>query len=120
MKSVFVSNIESDSLKNTMFREVLYTTKKMQLVIMSLKPMEDIGIEVHKDVDQFIRIEKGKGIAELDGKKYKLEDGVALVIPAGIQHNITNMSRTVPMKLYTIYVPPEHKDGTKQKNKPSK
>jgi mannose-6-phosphate isomerase-like protein (cupin superfamily) len=116
--SVFVSNIEQDTLKNNLFRNVLFTTKQTQLVIMSLKPQEDIGMETHAHTDQFIRVEKGKGIADLNGKKYKLEDGSAVVIPAGTRHNIINMSRSEPMKLYTIYTPPEHDPHRKDVNKP--
>lgn len=114
----FVNNIEQLTQQNDFFRKVLYTTPKTQLVVMSLKPSEDIGMETHPNTDQFIRIEKGKGVVELNGEKSKLEDGVAVVIPAGTKHNITNMSRSQPMKLYTIYTPPEHKPGTQQIDKP--
>lgn len=116
---VFVSNIEQDTLKNDLFRNVLFTTKQTQLVVMSLKPQEDIGMETHDHTDQFIRVEKGKGIADLNGKKYKLKDGSAVVIPAGTQHNIINMSRTKPMKLYTIYNPPNHDPHRRDVNKPN-
>jgi len=90
----------------------------MQLVLMSIKVGSDIGMEVHKTVDQFIRVERGSGITILDNKKYKLSDGDAIVIPAGVVHNIINVSKTEPLKLYTIYTPPNHKHGTIQKNKP--
>lgn len=119
MGDVFVGDIEQLTLKNNNFRKVLFTSKYSQLVVMTLKKGEDIGLEMHKKVDQFIRIEKGTGVALLNGKKYKLSDGVAVVIPAGTVHNIINTSKTVPMKLYTIYTPPQHKPGTIVKNKPA-
>ena len=118
MKDVFVGNIETLTLKNNNFRKVIFTAKHMQLVLMTLKKGEDIGMETHKNVDQFIRVEKGVGVAILNGKKYKLEDGSAVVIPAGVEHNIVNTSKVNPLKLYTIYTPPEHEDGIIQKNKP--
>jgi mannose-6-phosphate isomerase-like protein (cupin superfamily) len=118
MKAQFVDNIEEIAIKNTNFRKVLSTTKHNQLVVMSLKQSEDIGMEIHKDVDQFFRIEKGRGKAILNGKEFKLKDGIALVIPAGTQHNIINTSKVNPLKLYTIYSPPQHKPGTINKNKP--
>jgi len=118
MKDVFVKNIEDITLKNANFRKVLFTAKHMQLVVMSLKVGTDIGAEVHKHTDQFIRVESGVGIAILGDKKYKLKDGFAIVIPAGTYHNIVNVSKTEPLKLYTIYTPPEHKPNTIQKNKP--
>lgn len=117
-KKVFVGDIEEITLKNNNFRKVLFTGKKSQLVVMSLKPTEDIGMETHKTVDQFIRIEQGNGYAILNGKKYKLSDGSAVVIPAGTNHNIVNTSKTSKMKIYTIYSPPQHPDGTVMKNKP--
>lgn len=106
----YVTNIEKDSLENENFRKVLYTAKNSQLVVMSLKPMEDIGMETHQ-LDQFIRMEKGTGKAVLNGKEYELTDGFAVVIPAGTEHNIINTSETEEMKLYTVYSPPNHKDG---------
>jgi len=106
----YVTNIENDSLENPNFRKVLYTAKNSQLVLMSLKPKEEIGAEVHT-LDQFIRIEKGTGKAVLDGAEHPLEDGSAVVIPAGTNHNIINTSDSEEMKLYTIYSPPEHQDG---------
>ena len=118
MNSIFVDNIETLTLKNNNFRKVLNTTKKSQLVLMSLKATENIGLETHKDVDQFIRIEKGNGVAILNDKMYKIKDGSAIVIPAGTKHDIINLSKKLPMKLYTIYTPPEHKPNTIQKNKP--
>jgi mannose-6-phosphate isomerase-like protein (cupin superfamily) len=98
-------------MENNNFRKVLFTAKHSQLVVMSLKPNEDIGEEVHH-LDQFIRVESGEGKAILDGEEHPLSDGTAIVIPEGVKHNIVNTSPTEPMKLYTIYSPPEHKDGT--------
>ncbi len=111
------TNIEKKSLENGHFREVLFTGPYSQLVVMSLAPGEDIGMEVHDDVDQFIRVEAGEGRAVLDGKEHELEDGSAVVIPAGTRHNIINGSRSEPMKLYTIYSPPQHPDGTVHRDK---
>lgn len=107
----FVSNIEEVSLANTDFRRVLYTDTNVQLVVMSLLPGEDIGAEVHQ-MDQFIRVESGEGKSVLDGVEHQLSDGFAVVIPKGTLHNIINTSLDKPMKLYTIYAPPNHKDGT--------
>jgi mannose-6-phosphate isomerase-like protein (cupin superfamily) len=105
----FVKNIESIAVKNKDFRQVLYTAKNSQLVIMALKPKEEIGMEVHK-LDQFFRVEEGTGEAVLDGVHKKISAGFAVLIPAGTNHNIVNTG-TVPMKLYTIYSPPNHRDG---------
>jgi mannose-6-phosphate isomerase-like protein (cupin superfamily) len=113
----YLINIEEKSLENTNFREVLFTGPHAQLVVMALQPGEEIGLETHDDVDQFIRVEAGHGTAVLDGKQLALEDGSAVVIPAGTQHNIVNSSKTDPLKLYTIYSPPEHPDGTVHKTK---
>ncbi|HSD57442.1 MAG TPA: cupin domain-containing protein [Methanotrichaceae archaeon] len=113
----YLTNIEKKSLENKYFREVLFTGPHSQLVVMSIAPGEDIGMETHKDVDQFIRVEAGAGKAILNGKEHNLEDGSAVVIPAGTQHNIVNSSRSEPLKLYTIYSPPEHPHGTIHKNK---
>ena len=106
----YIINIEKETLENDNFRKVLYTGKNSQLVLMSLKPSEEIGMEVHT-LDQFIRVEKGKGKAVLDGVEHALEDGSAVVIPAGTNHNIINIDVDDELKLYTIYSPPEHKDG---------
>lgn len=106
----FVINIEKASLENGYFRKVLYTTKNSQLVIMSLKPNEDIGEEVHQ-LDQFIRCESGNGKAVLDGIEHIIADGSAIVVPAGAKHNIINTSPDKPLKLYTIYSPPNHRGG---------
>jgi mannose-6-phosphate isomerase-like protein (cupin superfamily) len=109
-------NIEEKTLANEYFREVLYTAPNSQLVIMTLKAGEEIGQEKHQGHDQFIRVEAGKGVAILDGQKHMLEDGVAVVIPAGTEHNVINTS-TEPLRLYTIYSPPEHPDGTIHRTK---
>lgn len=106
----YITNIEKDSLENSNFRKVLYTAKNSQLVLMSLKPGEEIGMETHT-LDQFFRVEQGEGKAILDGVEHKIEDGSAVVIPAGTNHNIINTSLDKEMKLYTIYSPPEHQDG---------
>ena len=105
-------NIEEKTIENSDFRRVLYTTAKSQLVLMSLKPGEDIGEEVHPDNDQFIRVEKGTGEAVIDGKTHAIEDGSAIVVPAGASHNIINTSDEDALKIYTIYSPAHHKDGT--------
>jgi mannose-6-phosphate isomerase-like protein (cupin superfamily) len=104
-------NIEAKTLAGNNFREVLYTTQRSQLVIMTLQPGEEIGLERHEGHDQFIRVEAGQGVAILDGEQHKLEDGVAVVIPAGTEHNVINTSSSEPMRLYTLYTPPEHPDG---------
>jgi len=112
----YVVDIEKVTKENKNFRKVLYTAKNSQLVVMSLRPGEEIGGEVH-ELDQFIRIEKGKGKAVLDGVEHKIEDDYAIVIPAGARHNIINTSKDKEMKLYTIYSPPEHRDGVVHKTK---
>lgn len=104
----YISNIERDTQENGNFRKVLYTAKNSQLVLMSLKPGEDIGEEVHT-LDQFFRVEKGEGKAVLDGVESEISDGLAVVVPAGAKHNIINTGAG-EMKLYTIYSPPDHKD----------
>lgn len=106
----FVDNIEKLTEENENFRKVLYTAKFSQLVVMNLKPMEEIGMEVHT-LDQFLRIEKGTGKTILDGVEHEISDGYAVVVPAGTQHNIINTSPDQPMKIYTVYSPPNHKDG---------
>lgn len=113
----FKSNIEKDTLGNNDFRHVLYTGKHSQLVLMKLKPGEEIGEEVHKTVDQFFRFEKGEGLVSVDSTRYRVVDGDAVIVPAGAKHNVTNTSRTADLKLYTIYSPPEHQDGTIRKTK---
>lgn len=107
----FVSNIEKDTLDNKNFRKVLYTAKHSQLVLMSLAPKEEIGMEVHPDNDQFFRIEKGQGKCIIDGNEYEIKDGTAVIVPAGSQHNVINVSESDELKLYTIYSPAHHQDG---------
>jgi mannose-6-phosphate isomerase-like protein (cupin superfamily) len=107
----FVENIEKSTIKNGNFRKVLYTGKHSQLVLMSLKPMEEIGMEVHSDNDQFFRVEKGQGKCIIDGNEYDIKDGTAIVVPAGSEHNVMNISDSEDLKLYTIYSPAHHKDG---------
>jgi len=104
-------NIEKLTLENNDFRRVLYTAKHCQLVLMSLKPGEEIGLETHSENDQFFRIEKGNGICTIDGNEYALEDGTAIIVPSGAEHNVLNTSETEDLKLYTIYSPAHHKDG---------
>jgi|NGEPerStandDraft_6_1074524.scaffolds.fasta_scaffold34023_2 mannose-6-phosphate isomerase-like protein (cupin superfamily) len=105
----YVQDIESLAVKNNDFRRVLYTAENCQLVLMALKPKEEIGAEVHK-LDQFFRVEEGSGEAVLDGVRTAIHAGFAVVVPAGIKHNIINTG-SVPLKLYTIYAPPNHRDG---------
>jgi mannose-6-phosphate isomerase-like protein (cupin superfamily) len=107
----FFANIEKESLANNNFRKVIYTSKHSQLVLMTLQPNEEIGMEVHTDNDQFFRIEAGVGKCIIDGNEYELADGVAIVVPAGAQHNVINISTTEALKLYTIYSPAHHQDG---------
>ncbi len=107
----YTTNIEKDTLENNNFRKVLYTGKHSQLVLMSLAPKEEIGMEVHEENDQFFRFEKGQGKCIIDGNEYDLGDGVVIVVPAGAQHNIINTSDTEELKLYTIYSPAHHKNG---------
>lgn len=106
----YVDNIEQLAKENSNFRKVLYTARYSQLVLMSLLPTEEIGEEVH-GLDQFLRIESGTGKAVLDGVEHAIADGSAIVVPAGTRHNIINTSATDPMKLYTVYSPPDHVDG---------
>jgi mannose-6-phosphate isomerase-like protein (cupin superfamily) len=113
----YVTNIENKTLDNDNFREVLFTAPGMQLVLMTLRVGEEIGLETHDDVDQFIRIESGQGKALLNGKEHALEDGSAIVIPRGTEHNVINVSKSEPLKLYSIYTPPEHPDGTVHRTK---
>jgi mannose-6-phosphate isomerase-like protein (cupin superfamily) len=107
----FHSKIERDTLDNKNFRKVLYTAKHCQLVLMSLRPKEEIGMEVHTDNDQFFRFEKGQGRVIIDGNEYEVADGDAIIVPTGAQHNVMNTSATDDLKLYTIYSPAHHKDG---------
>jgi mannose-6-phosphate isomerase-like protein (cupin superfamily) len=112
----FVENIDKITLENNNFRKVLYTAHHSQLVVMSLQPGEDIGEEVHK-LDQFLRIEKGIGKAVLDGTARTIRNGTCIVVPAGTRHNIINTSDKQQLKIYTIYSPPEHRDGVVRKTK---
>jgi mannose-6-phosphate isomerase-like protein (cupin superfamily) len=107
----FYTNIEKDTLENSNYRKVLYSGKHCQLVLMALKPKEEIGMEVHPDNDQFFRFESGIGKCIIDGNEYALGDGVAIIVPAGAQHNVINTSETEELKMYTIYSPAHHKDG---------
>lgn len=109
--------IEEITLKNSYFRQVVYTAKHSQIVLMSLKPKEDIGMEKHDTVDQFFRFEKGEGKVIMNGEEQMLKDGDAVLVPAETNHNIINTSETEELKFYTIYSPPNHKDGTIHKTK---
>lgn len=108
----YVIDIEEKTESNENFREVIFTAPHSQLVVMNLLPGEDIGMEIHDNVDQFIRIEEGEGKAILDGEEHIITDGSAIVIPAGTEHNIINTSSNEKLKLYTIYSPAEHRDKT--------
>lgn len=110
-------DIEQKTLANGNFREVLYTAPHSQLVVMTLPPGEEIGMERHEGRDQFIRVEAGSGEAILNGERHPLGDGVAVVIPAGTEHNVVNTSATESLRLYTIYSPPEHPHGTVHRTK---
>ena len=105
------TDIESAAIANTDFRRVLYTSQYSQLVLMSLLPNEEIGLETHTANDQFFRVEKGHGKCLIDGSEYELHDSDAVVVPSGAEHNVINSSGTDPLKLYTIYSPPHHMDG---------
>lgn len=107
----YKNNIEKLTLENGNFRQVLYTGKHSQLVLMSLQPKEEIGMETHADNDQFFRFEKGEGKVVIDGNEYAVADGDAVVVPAGAEHNVVNVSESDELKLYTIYSPAHHKDG---------
>lgn len=113
----YVGNIEKETLENNYFRKVLYTGKYGQLVVMSIPVGEEIGMEVHKDTDQFFRIDSGEGKIIIDGEDERIEDGYAVIVPAGVNHNVINTSSSSPLKLYTIYMPPHHKDKTLHKTK---
>lgn len=112
----YFANIEEKTLANSFFRQVLFTAKNSQLVLMALQPGEEIGIEVHPEHDQFFRFESGTGKVIIDGVESIVKDGSAVVVPAGAQHNVINTGQAM-LKLYTIYSPPEHKDGTIHKTK---
>jgi len=117
-KKFDVRNIEKETKENDNFRKVLFTGKNLQLVLMSLNPKEEIGMEVHNNVDQFFRFDEGEGELQVDGEEsVKISDGFSIVIPQGTKHNIVNTSDTKKLKLYSIYSPPNHKDGTIHKTK---
>ncbi len=113
----FNSNIEQDTLDNDNFRKVLYTGKHSQLVVMTLQPGEEIGLETHAENDQFLRFEGGDGKVFIDDNEYEVSDGDAVIVPAGAKHNVVNVSAGEKLQLYTIYSPPHHKDGTIHKTK---
>jgi mannose-6-phosphate isomerase-like protein (cupin superfamily) len=113
MKSGYSDNIEKSTVANSDFRRVLYTGQHLQLVLMSLQPGEEIGAEVHTDRDQFFRFEEGAGQVDVDENSYSVEDGSGIIVPAGARHNVRNTGAR-PLKLYTLYGPPEHKDGIVQ------
>lgn len=113
----YVDNIEEKTLTNTFFREVLFTGKYAQLVVMSLLPNEEIGMEIHNTVDQFFRVEKGQGKVVMNGEEHEIKDGSAIIVPAGTEHNIINTSASEELKLYTIYSPPNHPEGTIHKTR---
>lgn len=113
----FKSNLEKDTLENNNFRKVIYTAKHSQLVLMSLLPGEEIGMEVHEENDQFFRFEKGNGKGIVNGNEYLVSDGSAMVVPAGVKHNIINTSESESLKLYAIYSPPHHKDAIVRETK---
>jgi mannose-6-phosphate isomerase-like protein (cupin superfamily) len=112
----YVVQLEEATRNNEHFRQVLFTAAHCQLVLMNLKPGEEIGEEMH-DLDQFIRFEAGKGSFVMDGRSHAVGDGVAVVIPSGTRHNVINVSKTEDLKLYSLYSPPEHKDGTLHRTK---
>lgn len=107
----FIADIEVLTEENSDFRRVLYTGKNLQLVLMAIEPGGEIGEEVHDDRDQFFRVEKGKGEVVIDGQRSKFKGGDAIIVPAGARHNLVNTGDK-PLRLYTLYAPPEHRDGT--------
>ncbi len=113
----YVIGIEAETKKNADFRRVLYTSKYSQLVLMSIRPGEEIGEEVHEDHDQFFRFETGEGKVVINHVEHKVKDGYAVVVPAGALHNVINTSKKADLRLYTIYSPPEHQDGVIRKTK---
>ncbi len=116
MKRGYVDNIEERTTENDDFRRVLYTGQNLQLVLMTLQPGEEIGEEVHEDRDQFFRFEAGQGVVLIDGQEKRVEDDFAVVVPAGARHNVRNTG-SEPLRLYTVYGPPEHKEGIVQSTK---
>lgn len=117
MKRGYKDNIEKLTLENELFRKVLYTARYCQLVLMSLKPGEEIGLEVHEKGDQFFRFEYGQGKVVINDKHYSVGDGDSVIVPAGAQHNVINVSDSQALKLYTIYAPPHHQDGVARTTK---
>jgi len=109
-KAGFATDLEKETRKNTDFRRVLYTGRFSQLVLMNLKPGEEIGEEVHETVDQFFRFEEGEGMVIIDGVKHPVRDGSGVIVPSGARHNVLNTSSKMNLRLYTIYSPPEHQD----------
>ena len=116
MKKGFVSNIEQLTTDNSDFRRVLYTGQNIQLVLMCLQPGEEIGAEVHDEIDQFFRVEQGEGEVHIDGTKHKVKNDDAIIVPAGAKHNVVNTGKA-PLRLYTLYGPPEHIDKTVHRRK---
>ena len=116
MKRGYCDNIERQTVENEDFRRVLYTGRNLQLVLMTLQPGDEIGEEVHEDRDQFFRIEEGEGVIIIDGKENRVEDDFAVIVPAGARHNVVN-NGSAPLRLYTLYGPPEHLDGIVQATK---
>jgi mannose-6-phosphate isomerase-like protein (cupin superfamily) len=110
-------NIENVTLRNDNFRKVLYTSTHMQLVLMTIPPHEEIGFEVHRDNDQFFRIEEGNGKCIIDGTEYEINNGDVIIVPAGAKHNLINTDEITDLKPYTLYAPPHHKDGIVRKTK---
>jgi mannose-6-phosphate isomerase-like protein (cupin superfamily) len=113
----YVTSLEKETRKNSNFRKVLYTGKNSQLVLMNLKPLEEIGEEVHENTDQFFRFENGEGKVVIDEVEHNVKDGDGVIVPAGAKHNVINTSKKLELKLYTIYSPPEHQDGIIRKTK---
>lgn len=113
----YTGNIETLTIGNSYFRQVVFTAAHSQLVIMCLQPNEDIGMEMHPNVDQFFRLEEGEGKVIMNGEEHVVKNGDAIIVPAGTQHNVINTSPSQPLKLYTIYSPPNHKDGVVHKTK---
>ena len=112
MMKGYATALEKETKKNSDFRRVLYTGKNSQLVLMDIRPGEEIGAEVHKDRDQFFRFEEGEGKVVIDGVEHRVKNGDGIIVPAGARHNVINTSKSAELKLYTIYSPPEHQEGT--------
>ena len=113
----YVNNIEKLTLANSYFREVLFTSQHMQLVLQSLKPHEEVGMEIHATTDQFFRIEQGEGKVIMNKKEHLIKEDDVIIVPAGTEHNVINTSSTQPLKFYSLYAPPHHKDKTIHKTK---